>query len=72
MHNVIKVNDELYEIVRVLKVSTVGEDPEKVKAWVDFYLCDRAFKKEERYYLVKDILNVEFEVIENEEVAAIE
>ena len=84
MQNLIKVNDNAYEIIRTIKVSRVGEDSDRVKAWVDFHHCDRAFKKDEHYYFVRDIIdaeiinteseiiNVKLEVTENETIETAE
>ena len=68
MKNLININNKLYEVIRVIKVSRIGEESDKVKVWVDFHFCDRAFKKDDHYYLVKDVIDVEPEVIENEEI----
>lgn len=72
-NEIIEVEGKLYEVIRTISVEQVRDRIDMLKAWQQYNHCDRIFRKENRYYLVRDIDDVEFEYVENEkEISATE
>lgn len=58
---VIEAHGKLYQVVRTISESQVNGNIEALKAWVEILHCDRSFKHEGKFYIVKDITDIEFE-----------
>ena len=63
MKEVIEVQGKLYQIVRTIKESQVNGNIDGLKAWIKRLHCDRSFKNNGQYYIVRDITDIEFETL---------
>lgn len=63
MKEVIEVQGKLYRIVRSISESQVNNNIDGLKAWIEYLHCDRSFKNNGRYYIVRDITDIEFETL---------
>jgi hypothetical protein len=61
MNQIIEIHGNLYTVIRTIKESQVNENIDGLKAWVEYLHCDRSFKNNGQYYIVKDITDIEFE-----------
>lgn len=59
----IEHNGLLFELYRIIPESQVGDDIDGLKAKIKMWHCDRSFKSSGKYYIVRDITDVEFEEI---------
>jgi CTP:phosphocholine cytidylyltransferase-like protein len=62
---------KLYEIIRKIRVSHVGDNMEGLKMWRDKNNCDHVLKVGEYYALVRTITDVEWEEVKEEELTNI-
>ena len=67
MNELIKHGDKLYELIRRIKVSDVGDNMEGLKMWRDRNNCDHVLKVGEYYGLVRTIEDAEWEEVKEEE-----
>jgi len=58
---VIEINDKLYIVKRTISESQVKGDTEALKIWTQLLGCDRSFKNNGTYYIVKDITDIKEE-----------
>ena len=58
---VIEVGGKLYQVHRTISVDQVNGNIEGLKAWTEQLHCDRSFKHNGIYYIVKDITDIEYE-----------
>lgn len=65
MTQLIKLEGEYYQLVRQIKVETVGDNLPGLKAWRDLLKCDRVLKYQDSYLLVR---TVEDAIIVEEEI----
>ena len=61
MNKVIEVQGKLYQVVRTISESQVGSNIDGLKAWTELLHCDRSFKSNGHYYIVRDIKDIEFQ-----------
>lgn len=61
MKEVIEVQGKLYQIVRTISESQVNGNIDGLKAWIERLHCDRSFKNNGRYYIVRDITDIKIE-----------
>ena len=61
MKEVIEVQGKLYRIVRSISESQVNGNIDGLKAWIEMLHCDRSFKNNGRYYIVRDITDINIE-----------
>lgn len=62
---VIQINDKLYIVHRTITEEQVNKNIEGLKAWTEMLGCDRSFKNNGVYYIVKDITDINYEQITN-------
>lgn len=62
---VIEINDKLYIVKRTISETQVKGDTEALKIWTQMLGCDRSFKNNGTYYIVKDITDINYEQITN-------
>ena len=60
---VIEINGKLYIVKRTISEQQVKGDTEALKIWTQMLGCDRSFKNNGVYYIVKDITDIEYEQI---------
>ncbi len=60
---VIQVQGKLYIVHRIISVEQVNNNIEGLKAWTEMLGCDRSFKNNGFYYIVKDITDINYEQI---------
>lgn len=63
MNEVVDIKGKLYTIVRTIAEEQVNGNIEGLKAWIDQLHCDRSFKNNGQYYIVRDIADIEFETL---------
>jgi hypothetical protein len=63
LNNIISIEGKLYSVIRTISAEQVGENQEALKAWQAYLRCDRTFRGGDKYYLVNDIDDIEFEDI---------
>lgn len=61
MNKVIQVQGKLYQVVRTISEDQVNGNIEGIKAWTALLHCDRSFRNNGRYYIVKDITDINIE-----------
>ena len=61
MKEVIEIQDKLYQVVRSISESQVNGNIDGLKAWVKLLYCDRSFKNNGQYYIVRDITDINIE-----------
>jgi hypothetical protein len=66
VNQIIEFNGKLYQLVRAIKVSQVGNNMEGLKAWRDFLHCDHVLKHNELYLMVRFVDDIEWEEINEE------
>lgn len=65
-NQIVEFNEKLYQLVRTIKVSQVGNNMEGLKAWRDFLHCDHVLKHNELYLMVRFVDDIEWEEINEE------
>ena len=60
---VIEINGKLYIVKRTISEAQVNGNIEGLKAWTEMLGCDRSFKNNGVYYIVKDITDIDYEQI---------
>ena len=65
-NQIVGFNEKLYQLVRTIKVSQVGNNMEGLKAWRDFLHCDHVLKHNELYLMVRFVDDIEWEEINEE------
>ena len=71
-YNLIRVNDDLFQIVREFKPSYILTDPKRpnwinqkfLGLWVHHLMCDRVIRKEGKLLICRTIEDAEYEEIE--------
>ena len=58
---VIEVHGKLYQVVRTISEAQVNGNIEALKAWTEMLHCDRSFKHDGKYFIVKDITDINYE-----------
>ena len=61
MNKVIEIQGKLYQVVRTISVRQVNNNIDGLKAWIEYLHCDRSFKNNGRYYIVRDITDINIE-----------
>lgn len=61
--SVIEVQGKLYIVHRTITEAQVNGNIEGLKAWTEMLGCDRSFKNNGVYYIVKDITDIDYEQI---------
>lgn len=61
--SVIEVQGKLYIVHRMITEAQVNGNIEGLKAWTEMLGCDRSFKNNGVYYIVKDITDIDYEQI---------
>ena len=59
----IEYDGRLFEVYRTIPEWQVGDKRESLLAVVKYWHCDRSFKKDGMYYIVRDIIEIEIEEI---------
>ena len=60
---VIQIQGKLYIVKRTISEDQVKGDTEALKLWTQMLGCDRSFKNNGVYYIVKDITDIDYEQI---------
>ena len=71
-YNLLRINDDLYQIVREFKPSYFLTDPKRpnwinqkfLGLWVHHLMCDRVIRKEGKLLIFRTIEDAEYEEIE--------
>ena len=58
---VIEAHGKLYQVIRTISEAQVNGNIEALKAWVEMLHCDRSFKHDGKYFIVKDITDINYE-----------
>jgi hypothetical protein len=61
--SVIEVQGKLYIVHRTITEQQVSGNIDGLKAWTEMLGCDRSFKNNGVYYIVKDITDINYEQI---------
>lgn len=61
--SVIEVQGKLYIVHRTITEQQVNGNIEGLKTWTKMLGCDRSFKNNGVYYIVKDITDINYEQI---------
>jgi len=61
MVKLIKLRGEYFQLVRSISVDQVKDNMEGLKAWRDRLNCDHVLKHENRYLMVRKVVEAEIE-----------
>ena len=60
---VIDIKGKLYEVYRIISEEQVRKVEDGVSLLRQYWHCDKAFKNGDKYYFVRDIIDIEYEQI---------
>jgi hypothetical protein len=61
---VLNIGGNLYLVHRTISEAQVRGNIDALKAWCSMLMCDRVFNNKGFFYLVKDIIDTDYEEIE--------
>ena len=61
--DIIEVGDKIYRVYRIIPEDNVRRVSNGVDILKQLWHCDRAFKNNEKYYFVRDIIDIEYEEV---------
>ena len=59
MVKLIHLDNQYYQLVREIKIEQVGNNMEGLKAWRDMLKCDHVLKYQNKYLMVRRVLDAE-------------
>lgn len=63
MNQVLEIQGRLYQVVRTIPVWQVNGNIEALKAWTEALHADRSFRHGDKFYIVTDIIETDYEQI---------
>ena len=59
MVKLVYLDNQYYQLVREIKMEQVGNNMEGLKAWRDMLYCDHVLKYQNKYLMVRRVLDAE-------------
>ena len=59
MVKLVYLDNQYYQLVREIKMEQVGSNMEGLKAWRDMLYCDHVLKYQNKYLMVRRVLDAE-------------